>query len=103
MGRLSEAYGYPDSPGWKEPTTSRDAAKVVDAEGLRALVMERLRVAPATADEVAAALGLSVLSIRPRVSELRKLNAIRPRLVGARMERRPNDSGAMATVWEENV
>ena len=48
-----------------------------------------------TADEIASKLNLSVLSIRPRVSELAKAGVIRSR----DDERRRNASGKMAAVW----
>jgi hypothetical protein len=47
-----------------------------------------------TADEVAAALGESVLSIRPRMSELRRLGEI-----ADTGDRRRNASGHTAAVW----
>ena len=49
---------------------------------------------PMTADGVADNLALSCLSIRPRLSELRRLGRIVP--TG---ERRANASGKLATVW----
>ncbi len=48
----------------------------------------------ATADEIAYALKYSVLTVRPRVSELRRMNRIVD--FGAR---RPNQSGRPAIVW----
>ena len=47
-----------------------------------------------TADEIAADLGESVLSIRPRVSELHRLGMIEKTKV-----RRRNASGMSASVW----
>lgn len=97
--------GYPRAPGFKEPTTSRDAAERIGpaAKSLRDHVLVVLRAAwPAglTADEVAARMGKSVLSVRPRLSELRTAGQIFPALLpGARPLRRPNESGAGATVW----
>lgn len=106
MGRLSDAVmlggAYPASPGFKEGTTSRDAAKGLgDVSALRADVLKAIRDRPSTADEVATHLGLSVLTVRPRVSELRKQEKVRPH-VGAtgKAIRRNNESGAAATVWE---
>lgn len=49
---------------------------------------------PMTADEVAAVLGKSVLSIRPRMTELANDNKIEP--TG---DRRENTSGREAVVW----
>lgn len=49
---------------------------------------------PQTADEVAEALGESVLAVRPRISEM-----VRENLVVATGMRRPNKSGRTAWVW----
>lgn len=91
--------GYPERPGWKEPTTSRDAAEKVEpiVATLRDQVLSAMRIAwPSglTADEAAAKLGRSEFSIRPRLSELRKMEAIEPTTA-----RRPNASGMSAIVW----
>ena len=102
MSRIAEsAYGdtplsYPASPGFKERTTSRDAAKAVSsrAKTLREKVLQALQTRPMTADEVAAFIGESVLSTRPRLSELVKLGLIWPT-----DDRRENESGLKATVW----
>ena len=86
---------YPHTAGHKEPTTSKDAAATTDAPRLRGMVERALRVfGPMTADGVADNLALSCLSIRPRLSELRRLGKIAP--TG---ERRANASGKLATVW----
>jgi predicted ArsR family transcriptional regulator len=60
------------------------------------MVLDRLRLHAhgATADEIATELGESVLSVRPRVSELRALGEIEE--TG---ERRVNESGRRAIVW----
>lgn len=47
-----------------------------------------------TADEIAAIMERSVLAIRPRVAELHSAGSLHPT-----MERRPNVSGKLATVW----
>jgi hypothetical protein len=99
---------YPDAPGWREPTTSRDAAEKIKpvARTLRDQVLEILRAAwPAglTADEVAAKLGKTEFSIRPRFSELRKLGLIGPVAAAPHPSKkqltRPNASGVEAIVW----
>lgn len=107
MSRIAETLmpsPYRDGiPGRKEETTSRLAAERVAsaADTLRALVLSAILARPRTADEVAEALGQSVLAIRPRVSELRKMDRVRP-MFGAngRQVRRPNASGINAIVWE---
>jgi predicted ArsR family transcriptional regulator len=65
---------YPDSPGYKEGDTSREAADSMEerAGTLRRLAFDYIRTHPYhTADEIAEALGETVLAIRPRISELR--------------------------------
>jgi hypothetical protein len=100
MSRVGELR-YPDAPGYKRPGgTSEQAARAVagSAATLRARVLTEFAkhpIAGATADEVAGALGCSVLSIRPRVSELNRSGAI-----VASGSRRKNDSGLSATVWK---
>jgi len=96
--------GYPDSPGFKEPTTSRDAAEKIKpiARTLRDQVLGILQVewpAGLTADEVAAKMGRKEFSIRPRLSELRDLRAIEPRTTKGVVDRRDNTSGMSAIVW----
>jgi predicted ArsR family transcriptional regulator len=91
--------GYPRRPGYKERTTSRDAAHAVAprAKTLRAAVLAALKaVAPngLTADEIAARLGEDRHSVRPRVSELHAAG-----LVEAAPARRRNASGLSARVW----
>lgn len=110
MGRLSEAMlgdraalpTYPQAAGFKEGTTSRLAASQVhDVANVCCLVLQKVREAPRTADEVAAALDISILTVRPRMSELRAMNNVRPRLrADGKQERRKNESGASAIVWE---
>jgi hypothetical protein len=65
---------------------------------LRDLVLLAIRHSDVglTADEAAAAIGISILSIRPRVSELAKLAEITDS-----GDRRRNQSGKLAIVWRE--
>lgn len=97
MSRMSELV-YPDAPGFKVAGPSKLAAEKVASTStkLRAAVLEEFKQHPAglTADEIATALNLSVLSVRPRVSELNRLGTIEQ--TGSR---RRNDSGMTATVW----
>ena len=97
MSRMSELV-YPDAPGFKVAGPSKLAAEKVASTSakMRALVLEEFAQHPAglTADEIATALNLSVLSVRPRVSELRRLGKIEQ--TGSR---RTNESGMTATVW----
>lgn len=90
---------YPRSPGFKEKTTSRDAARKIAprAQTLRDQVYATLRnVWPAglTADEVALRIGRKEFSVRPRLSELRATKEIMATTI-----RRPNESGVDAIVW----
>jgi predicted ArsR family transcriptional regulator len=98
MSRMSELV-YPDAPGFKTAGPSQDAAKAISgkANRMRAAVLAKIAQCPAgaTADEIAHDLGLSVLSVRPRVSELNRSGEIRQ--TGTR---RKNDSGMTATVWQ---
>jgi hypothetical protein len=90
---------YPEFPGSKEPFTSREAASTIAAKArtVRAAVLRHIaRAFPSafTADQVAADLSLSVLTVRPRVSELHRLG-----LVERAPERRKNRSGMSAACW----
>jgi hypothetical protein len=90
---------YPEAPGFKEPTTSKAAARRMRprAQTIRDQVLVTLRTAwpgGMSADQVAAKMGKSVLSVRPRISELRELAEIMPST-----RRVPNESGVDAIVW----
>jgi predicted ArsR family transcriptional regulator len=97
MSRMSELI-YPDAPGFKVSWPSEQAAEAIGgkASRMRAAVLAQLATYPggATADEVAKDLNLSVLSVRPRVSELNRTGKIKQ--TGGR---RKNESGMTATVW----
>ena len=88
--------GYPQAPGAKRDGTSQEAADAITdrAATLRAAVRAALKADKLTADECADVLGQSVLSIRPRVTELSKMGEIED--AG---ERRKNASGRNAIVW----
>lgn len=89
---------YPDAAGYRRPGPSQDAAEAIgtDAANLRSRVLTAFRAAPGglTADEAAAVVQRSVLSVRPRVAELHRMGEVRQ--TG---ERRKNGSGMTATVW----
>jgi hypothetical protein len=88
---------YPNAPGFKRRDTSDAAAGAIRdrAVQLRQAVLDALYWhGPQTADEIAARLDESVLTIRPRVSELATAGRI-----AATGERRPNASGRTAIVW----
>lgn len=90
---------YPRQPGFKAPGPSEEAARRVagDASRLRAAVLAELHqwAGGRTADEIAAGLRRSILSVRPRVSELHADGKIMPT-----DDRRRNESGHSATVWK---
>jgi FaeA-like protein len=91
-------HGYPQSPGFKENGTSREAAHRMtpSATALRGLILSELMhwQTGLTADELASHLGHSILAVRPRVSELNKQGKIKKT-----SERRKNASGMSAAVW----
>ena len=90
---------YPNSPGYKnkaEDGPSRLAALAVRpmAPTLREQCFNIITAMPMTADEAAEHMEKSILSIRPRIAELRQLGKI---VDSGR--RRTNESGKLATVW----
>jgi predicted ArsR family transcriptional regulator len=90
---------HPNGPGYEVRGTSRTAARRIapHATTLRDRVRDFLRMnypAPFTADEVSDRLGVSFLSVRPRLSELRRSDLIEPTA-----ERRKNKSGMSAQCW----
>src|ERR1700735_2568927 len=97
MSGMSELI-YPDAPGFKVAGPSEQAAEAMGstASKMRAAVLARFARYPggATADEIAKDLTLSVLSVRPRVSELNRTGKIKQTRA-----RRKNESGMTATVW----
>jgi DNA-binding transcriptional ArsR family regulator len=90
--------GYPTEENWKAQSTSRDAARAAKstAATIRQQILDALAKRPdgRTPDELALILGLSILAVRPRVSELNKLE-----LIVKTGERRANESGLMANCW----
>ena len=94
---MSDLFTYPCAPGAQDRDTSQAAAESVapEAHQLRAKALAVLeRSNGLTADEVAGRLGLSILSIRPRLTELSRLGKVRDSGL-----RRRNASGRNAIVW----
>lgn len=96
---LFAAPRYPNRAGFKETETSKDAADAIEASGkaktLRLRAYELFATGwEGTADELAAALGASILSVRPRVSELHRLGYLEHAGV-----RHLNFTGVYAHVW----
>jgi hypothetical protein len=90
---------YPDTPGLKAAGPSSDAAQKVTphAVTVRERVLQFLRsVHPAsfTSDQIAVRLGISFLSVKPRVSELRLQGEIEPDDTCCK-----NVSGMLARCW----
>ncbi len=88
---------YPDVPGAKAPGPSQEAAEKVSKRVayLQGKCLEALRThGPLTADEIAEKVGETILSIRPRCSELKRAGRIQKTDA-----RRLNISGCSATVW----
>ena len=90
------ASPYYEMPGFKAGGTSAAAAFgfKLTADSLRTKVFELLQHEPLTADECAARLNESILSIRPRLSELNTAGRI-----CKTDARRRNASGLYAHVW----
>lgn len=89
---------YPNRPGFKDRDTSRLAAAAIApaAKNIRDLVADcYLFWGPMTADEAAERLNLSILTVRPRVTELLKQGILRDSGT-----RRRNASGHTAKVFE---
>jgi hypothetical protein len=89
---------YPESPGSKAPGTSQEAAAAIagHATRLRKIVLREFMAVGQgglTADQVARRVEQSILTIRPRCSELKRAGFLEP--TG---ERRVNDSGMSAGV-----
>lgn len=91
-----EPASYPHAPGAKARDTSFAAARSMDrtAKTLRERALEALKAKPSTADEIAEALNVSFMAIRPRLTEAAQLG-----LVEDTGLRRPNASGRKAIVW----
>jgi hypothetical protein len=97
QGNLFDTGHYPETPGYKEPLTSAAAAHSMRdrALTLRARIIRALEVYGfLTTDEAARILNESVLSIRPRFSELLLQGKIYKTL-----GTRKNVSGKEARVW----
>lgn len=93
-----DLLAYPNTPGYKAPGPSAEAAEAMKptATELQYWCLHALQRHPEglTADECATQLTASVLSIRPRFSEL-----LARKLIVDTGIRRPNASGRNATVW----
>lgn len=100
MSRMKDLLGdklYPESPGFKVGGTSAEAAHAIAprAGTLQALCLSEITKESGTPDEIAYRINRSILSVRPRITELIKQGLVRKTEV-----RRPNASGMMADVVE---
>ena len=98
MNEDQQELTYPEIPGHTAGSdTSFAAARSMDSAS-KTLQDDCLQAfgykGPSTADEIATYLGKTVLAIRPRVAELRRLG-----LIQDTGERRTNESGRRAAVW----
>lgn len=94
---MTDLFAYPHRPGSAARGTSVAAAAHIapTAPKLRAQVLDAFtRSKGMTADECAGKLGLSILTVRPRVTELSRMGKLRDSGT-----RRPNGSGRNAIVW----
>lgn len=94
---MGDLFSYPHRPGAQGRDTSLAAAEHAAEtapllRGKALAIVERSN--GMTADEVAGKLGLSILSIRPRMTELSRLGKVRDS-----GKRRANASGRNAIVW----
>lgn len=103
-GMRCVVQSYPATAGYTNDDTSRDAATAIESSGRAKVLRERvlwtfrqtvcgIRLS-FTADEIADNMNESILSIRPRVSELHKQGLIEP--TG---ERRRSSGGRPSHVW----
>jgi len=94
---------YPQAPGFRPVDTSRAAALAIraDAKTIRGKVIEVLRGrGPMTADEVAEVLGLSILTVRPRLTELKRMGRIED--TGHRRQNRSGKAAAVMCATTQN-
>lgn len=92
-----QSFVYPSAPGHKEiGGASQGAADDIKprASILRDRCLQALSRRPMTADEVAAAIGEDILSVRPRITELHRMG-----LAFKTDARRPSSNGKPQTVW----
>lgn len=94
-----DLFSYPTTAGYREGTTSKDAAIAIESSGRASNLRERVKAffdggGEGTADEVAALLKEPVLSILPRVAELNKQGFIVQTGV-----RRASSEGRSSHVW----
>lgn len=87
---------YPASPGFKTAGPSEEAAKAMKprAATIREGVLACLVLSPMTPEQIAARLGIDILAVRPRLTELKLLGQVEKTEA-----RGPSRGGLSATVW----
>lgn len=93
---------YPMNPGYKEHSTSKEAATKIASRSrqLREKTLDTIKRKSsygATPEEVAEILNESILSIRPRFTELKIM-----KLIFDSGERRKNNFNSNTKVWRSN-
>lgn len=93
---MTDLFTYATEQAFKKRGTSSDAAAAAAGKApyWRGKCLEALRVRSMTGDEVAAFLGVDVLTIRPRLTE-----CLNQGLIETTGERRPTPRGRTADVW----
>lgn len=78
MAEQLSIFDYPNSPGWKARETSQAAAEAIapQAKTLRARILDELKKAPGTPEQLAHRLKAPLMNVRPRCSELAKQGLI---------------------------
>lgn len=84
----------PDGVGYRPTDTSQAAASGVASSRWCSLALAAIEAKPMTPDEVAAELGVTVLTIRPRMTQLKQAG-----LIIDTGERRKTASGRKAAVY----
>ena len=95
----AHSYDYPDEPGHRGVDTSIEAANAIAPiqgrlQRMVLLAIQEAGVRGLTAQEIADRLGLDLVSVQPRTTELR-----RKHLIHDSGERRPNRRGNRSIVW----
>lgn len=92
-----DLFHYPFMPGAKAQWTSHAAAQDMapKAGTYRDMALNLIKAEPHTPDEIAGKLHVSVLTIRPRITELKLMGFIEDSGLT-----RPNASGKQAIVWK---
>lgn len=91
---------YPKTAGFKETTTSKEAADSIDRRQRAKIIREkcidlfRININGLTADECAMLIDENVLSVRPRITELK-----RDGLIEKTGLRRPSSTNTSSHVW----